>query len=48
MRVYSIQITNYRGRGGEINGHVLWEKLKFSESQKWYSGVMGYLVKLRH
>ena len=28
VQVNSIQITNYRGRG-EVNGHVLWEKLKF-------------------
>ena len=42
--VNCIQETIYRGgRGGgrEVNGHALWEKLKFSESQKWHFGDNG-------
>ena len=35
-----------QGLGGEVNGHAVWEKLKFLESQKLYFGVMGYLVSL--
>ena len=41
----SNKVQGWEG-GGEVNGHVLWEKLKFSESQKLYFGVMGYLASL--
>ena len=32
-----IHVTKYRG-WGEVNGHVLWEKLKIPKSEKWYLG----------
>ena len=28
MRVNCIQVTSYRGGGGEVNGHALWEKIE--------------------
>ena len=46
MQVNCIQVTNYKGGEGEVNGNALWENFKFSESQKWYFGVMGYLASL--
>ena len=42
----SNKLQGLGGGGAEVNGHALWEKLKFSESQKLYFGVMGYLVSL--
>ena len=44
--LYSSNKLQGLGGGAEVNGHALWEKLKFSENQKLYFGVMGYLVSL--
>ena len=45
--VSKLYLSNKPQRWGwKVNGHALWEKLKFSESQKWHFGVMGYLGSL--